>query len=144
MALACASGGTPPMASPVTSRTNAASALSTGSPRSAATFRSSTRWAPLAMTSTGRPDAARKTSDFAIRPASQPSTRAASADVRAGTAYSMTAVATPCAASASATRCALGGSGLDGLNRGYRGRTSSSTSSSHSVPGPCSIAPTST
>ena len=48
-------GGTPPMAKPVASRTKSASARTIGSPISAATFFSSTRFAPEATTSTGPP-----------------------------------------------------------------------------------------
>src|SRR5215813_8779782 len=106
-----ASGATPPMANPVCARTKSASARPMGSPTSAPTFASSTRFAPLAMTSSGRPLSRRRnTSDFAIWPTSHPTAVAAAADV--GTACSKTTivVVTPAAASASATRRALAGS----------------------------------
>src|SRR5262249_12453598 len=51
---AWATGATPPMAKPVRCRTKSASARPTGSAMSAATLPSSTRLAPLAMTSTAR------------------------------------------------------------------------------------------
>src|SRR6266576_584533 len=70
------------------------------------TFASSTRFAPLAMTRTGAPDAARNTSDLAICATEQRSTEAASADVLAGTSYSTIDAATPAAFKASWTRCA--------------------------------------
>src|SRR5690349_7341182 len=99
------------MANPVCARTNSASARPIGSPTRAPTLPSSTRFAPLAMTSNGRPlSRSRKTSDFAICPTSQPTAAAAAAEV--GTACSKTTivVVTPAAASASATRRALVGS----------------------------------
>ena len=111
------------------------------SPASVATLASSTRCAPLAITSTGAPEALLNTSDLAIWPTVQPRTAAASADVRAGASYSTTRVATPAASSASCTRCA------EADSVGYPARavdwTPSSTSSSHSVPLPCIMAPTS-
>ena len=64
-----------------------------GSPTSVAILASSTRLAPLAITSTGAPDATRNTSDFAICPTAQPRTAAASADVRADVWYSVMTVA---------------------------------------------------
>ena len=53
------------------------------SPASTPILASSTRCAPLAITSTGMPDAALNTSDFAICPTVQPRIAAASAEVRA-------------------------------------------------------------
>src|SRR5947199_438835 len=107
----CARGATPPIAKPVCARTKSASARPTDSPRSAPSFASSTRLAPLVSTSSGRPLSRRRnTSDFTICATSQPTAAAASADVRAACSRTTIVVATPAAASASATRRALAGS----------------------------------
>ncbi len=88
-------GATPPMACPVHSRTERASARCTAeAPTSAATRVSRTRWAPLVMTSSGAPSAL-KTRLFAIAPTSQPSWAAAVAAVGAGSGSSRTWPATP-------------------------------------------------
>ena len=69
----CPTGATPPMAWPVHSRTERASARCTAeTPTSAATLVSKTRCAPLVMTSSGAPSAL-KIRLFAIAPTSQPS-----------------------------------------------------------------------
>ena len=82
-AVLCPTGGTPPMAKPVASRTKSASARAIGSPTAAAAFFSSTRSTPEAMTSTARPLVPpRKISDLAISATSQPIAAAASAAVR--------------------------------------------------------------
>src|SRR5438477_763759 len=86
-----------------------------GSPTSAATFASSTRFAPLAMTSIGNPDVVLNTSDFAICPTEQPNTAAASIDVLAGTSYSTIVVTIPAVFNASWTRCADVDSGFDAV-----------------------------
>ena len=76
-------GGTPPIAKPVAARTNAASALSTGSPSNALSAASLTRPVPLAITSTGRSVCrVLKTSDLAICATVQPIASAASFAVR--------------------------------------------------------------
>src|SRR5438309_8367038 len=73
-----------------------------------ATFCSSTRLAPLVMTSTARwLCAPRNTSDFAIWSTRQSTARAASADVRADCCSITTVWPPPAAASASRTRCTL-------------------------------------
>jgi len=69
----CPTGATPPMACPVHSLTERASARPTETaPTSAATRTSETRCAPLVMTSSGAPSAL-KIRLFAIAPTSQPS-----------------------------------------------------------------------
>ena len=94
-------GGTPPIAKPVLSRTKSGSARLTVSPIRAATFFSSTRLAPLATTSTGRPlSRPRNTSDFAIWSIVQPIAAAASAEVRVPSGNSRTSKAKPRASSA--------------------------------------------
>ena len=80
----CATGPTPPIAWPVHSRTERASARVTAdAPTSDATREVSTRCAPLVITSSGAPSAA-NTRLFAIAPTSQPSCCAAAAAVGAG------------------------------------------------------------
>src|SRR5687768_5012088 len=106
-----ASGATPPMAKPVCARTKSASALPSGSPTTPATRASSTRLAPLAITSSGRPLVVpRNTSDFAIWSTRQPTAAAASAEVRAARSRYTIVLGTPCSASAAWTRAELGGS----------------------------------
>jgi hypothetical protein len=88
-------GATPPMAWPVHSRTERASARCTAeASTSAATRAVSTRWAPLVMTSSGTPSAL-KIRLFAIAPTSQPSWAAAVAAVGAGSGSSLTWPGTP-------------------------------------------------
>ena len=68
----CPAGGTPPIAKPDRLRTKAAAARSTFSPINKASFASSTRCAPLAMTRMAASLACpRKTRDFAIWATSQ-------------------------------------------------------------------------
>src|SRR5262245_65443239 len=103
------------MAKPVRSRTNAASALATGSPTRAASFASSTRLAPEAMTSTPRSvSVPRKTRDLAIWSTWQPRAAAASAALRVERASSRISPVKPRAASASRTFWALALSGMGG------------------------------
>ena len=62
-----ATGGIPPMAYPVVSRTKSGVARSIGSPTKAANAGSFTRFRPLTITSSGLPlSRPRKTRDFAI------------------------------------------------------------------------------
>ncbi len=92
-------GGTPPIAKPVASRTKSASARAIGSPIAAAAFFSSTRSTPEAMIKTARPLVApRKISDFAICATSQPIAAAASAAVRVLASNSRTSNRSPSAA----------------------------------------------
>lgn len=114
MALGWPTGGTPPMAKPVCSRTKAAGAFSSGSLRSVATRHSLTRLAPLVTTRMGRPVfAVRNTSDLAIWPTWQPTAAAASAAVRVGVSDSTTSRSRPSARSVSCTFCALALRGFD-------------------------------
>ena len=77
----CPTGATPPMANPVSARTNSASALPMVSPSSVASFISSTRFAPLAIARTARSEGlARNTRDFAICATEHPIAAAASAE----------------------------------------------------------------
>src|SRR4051794_31605414 len=77
----CPIGDTPPITWPVCRRTNSGLARrSAVTPRVAATFPVSTRWAPEVRISTGAPSAS-KSRLFAIAPTSQPSASAASAAV---------------------------------------------------------------
>ena len=95
---ACPRGGTPPIAKPVCSRTNAGSARPIGSPSKDAMRCSLTRLPPLVMTSTARPlFAARKTSDLAMCATSQPTASAACAAVRTGCSSSNTWLSKPSA-----------------------------------------------
>src|SRR5437764_13461907 len=75
------------------------------------------------MTRIGDPDAVLKMSDLAICATVHPSTAAASADVRAGTSYSMIAAAIPAAFSASCTRCAEADSNFGMVTRRPRAQT---------------------
>src|SRR5213593_4281179 len=102
----------PPMAKPVTCRTNAAGALPSASLTCMPTRNSFTVLAPLVMTSTARSVCAvLKTSDFAICPTWQPTSFAASAAVRVGCSDSTTSADRPRARSASWTFWALAVSG---------------------------------
>jgi len=102
-------GATPPMAWPVHSRTERASARPTAeAPTTAATLAVSTRWAPLVMTSSGAPSAL-KIRLFAIAPTSQPSWAAAVAAVGAGSGSSLTCPATPRSQSTAAKAAKLTG-----------------------------------
>src|SRR6202451_743131 len=88
-------GPTPPMAWPVHSRTERASARVTcDDPTSAAIWGSETRWAPLVSTSSGAPSAL-KIRLLAMAPTSQPSWAAAVAAVGAGSGSSRTWPGTP-------------------------------------------------
>src|SRR4051812_40293689 len=104
----CPTGATPPMAKPVSARTNSASALPMVSPSAAASFFSSTRLAPLAITRIARPEGfARNTSDFAICATEHPIAAAASAEVRVEAANSLISACSPNTASADLTRSTL-------------------------------------
>jgi len=95
-------GATPPMACPVHSRTERASArLTEDTPTSEAIRDVSTRCAPLVMTSSGA-SSALKIRLFAIAPTSQPSWAAAVAAVGAGSGSSLTSPGTPRPASTAA------------------------------------------
>ena len=107
IAVACANGGTPPIAYPVAVRAVSASAFATGSPATAASRFSSRRFAPLTSATTGRPPAT-KTSDFTICSTSQPTALAASTAVRVPSGNCLTA--TPMPDSASHTSNLLTGS----------------------------------
>ena len=86
----CATGPTPPIAWPVHSRTERASARVTAAePVRDATRDVSTRCAPLVITSSGAPSAS-NTRLLAIAPTSQPSCAAAVAAVGAGSGSSRT------------------------------------------------------
>eukprot|EP01022_Parablepharisma_sp_SALTPOND_P017912 TRINITY_DN290_c1_g3_i4.p2 TRINITY_DN290_c1_g3~~TRINITY_DN290_c1_g3_i4.p2 ORF type:complete len:1276 (+),score=518.94 TRINITY_DN290_c1_g3_i4:24104-27931(+) len=104
-------GQTPPMAQPVFSRTNLASALPSG-PTRAVTLDSSTRLPPLAITSTGASSARRrKMMDLAISATPQPTAAAASAEVRPVEGSITTGWSWPMLESRSATRWAEEGRG---------------------------------
>jgi len=96
-------GATPPIANPVTSRTQSASARASFTPSTAAAFAASTRLAPEVMTTTGR-SAARNTIDLAICATVQPTAAAASAAVRVLAGNSMMVSGWPAAARAERTR----------------------------------------
>ena len=103
-------GGTPPMAKPVRSRTNSASAFASGSPTAAAARWTSTRLAPLTIRRMGSPLAfPRKTSDFAICPTSQPIAFAASSAVRVEADSSRTCSSMPAASNAALHTLCTGG-----------------------------------
>jgi hypothetical protein len=87
--------------------TVSASARRTLPPASIASFRSSTRLTPEAMTMTGAPSMV-KTSDFAICPTPTPTASAACWEVRASTGSSSTARPSQMASSAAWTRAAAG------------------------------------
>src|SRR2546426_1155246 len=112
--VAWAIGGMPPIAKPVTCRTNAAGALPSASLTCMPPRDSFTGLAPLVMTSTARSVCAvLNTSDFAICPTWQPTSLAASAAVRVGCSDSTTSEDRPRARSASWTFWALAVSGAD-------------------------------
>ena len=95
----------PPIEKPVRSRTQAASARSTGSPRWRSSSAGSTRLAPPTSASTGSPEwAPRNTSDLTICRCWTPSAAAASAAVRAESASTRMRASCPRSASACATR----------------------------------------
>ena len=94
--VAWATGGTPPMAKPVFSRTNCPSALPSFRPVAASTLAVLTRLLPEAMISTARPLASsRKIRDLAICGTVQPMASAASAAVRVEAGSSLTAKLNP-------------------------------------------------
>src|SRR5581483_9728141 len=111
--MSCPTGATPPIANPVSARTESASALPMVSPSFFASFASSTRVAPLSITRIARPPGrskeglARKTSDFAICATEQPIAAAASAEVRVEAENSLISVSTPRSAKACRTRAVL-------------------------------------
>src|SRR5215207_9348521 len=111
------------MAWPVCRRTNSGAARPIrGTPRSPATRVSSTRWAPLVITSSGLPSTS-NTRLFAIAPTGTPSWAAAAAAVRALSGRWRTVPAAPAARSRRATSATRGCSGSVGGGGGGMGRS---------------------
>src|SRR6516165_1953709 len=102
----CPTGGTPPILKPVDSRTKSGVAFSICSPINSDIWCSFTRFAPLAITSTGLPDsAALKMMDFAIWATEHPITFAASFAVLVVVGISVTSASTPTLRRYSRTLC---------------------------------------
>src|SRR6202171_719066 len=124
--VACPNGGTPPIEYPVAVRAVSASAFSTGSPATAASSFSSSRFAPLTSATTGLPPAT-NTNDLTICPTSQPTARAASTAVLVPAGNSFTAMPVSVPASHASNRL-IGSQDREphpwsGCNRPARNRT---------------------